>query len=54
MASDPETFARANDPEIFTKVVRIAHLTEEECDRFLEEQKRAGKHPTQQQLGERD
>ena len=46
-------FVVASDPETFTRAVRIAHLIEEEHGRFLEEQKRAGKRPTQQ-LEEKD
>ena len=54
LRSNIRRFIVASDLETFTRVVRIAPLIEEECDRFLEEQKRAGKCPTQQQLGGRD
>ena len=41
-------FVVASDPETFVRAMRIAHLTKEEHGRFLEEQKRAGKHLAQQ------
>ena len=47
LRSNIRRFIVANDPETFTRAVRIAHLTEEEHGRFLEEQKKAGKHLAQ-------
>ena len=38
-------YVTTNDPEIFTKALRVAHLTERENDRFMDEQKCAGKRP---------
>ena len=46
-------FVVSSDLETFDKVVRVAYITEEEHDKFLEEQKRAGKHPAPQ-LKEKD
>ena len=38
-------YVATNDPETFTKALRVAHLAERENDRFVVEQKRAGKRP---------
>ena len=38
-------FVVASDPKTFAKAVRIAHLTEDEHHKFLEEQKKAVKCP---------
>ena len=40
-------FMVASDPKTFARAVRIAHLTEDEHRKFLEEQKKAIKHPAQ-------
>ena len=37
LRSNIRRFVVASDPKTFTKIVRIAHLTEEEYGRFLEE-----------------
>ena len=37
LRSNIRCFVMASDPETFTRAVRIAHLTEEECCRFFEE-----------------
>ena len=38
-------YVTTNDLETFTKVLRVAHLAEREDDRFVVDQKRAGKRP---------
>ena len=38
-------YVATNDPETFTKALRIAHLAEIENDKFINEQKNAGKRP---------
>ena len=53
LRSNIRCFVVSGDPKTFAKPVRVACITEEEHDRFLEEQKRAGKHPAQQ-LEEKD
>ena len=55
LRSNIRRYVTTNDPETFTKVLRIAHLAERENDRFMVEQKSAGKRPmptlTYQQKG---
>ena len=53
LRSNIRHFVVSDDPETFAKAVRVACITEEEHGRFLEEQKKAGKRPTQQ-LEEKD
>ena len=43
MRDNIKRFVVASDPETFARVVRIAHLTEDEHYKFLEEQKKAVK-----------
>ena len=38
-------YVTTNDPETFTRALRIAHLAEIENDKFINEQKNAGKRP---------
>ena len=38
-------YVATNDPETFTRALRIAHLAEIENDKFINEQKNAGKRP---------
>ena len=38
-------YVTTNDPETFTKILRVAHLDERENDKFMVKQKRAGKRP---------
>ena len=45
LRSNIRWYVATNDPETFTKVLRIAHLAERENDRFMVEQKSAGKRP---------
>ena len=45
LRSNIHRYVTTNDPETFTKTLRVAHFTERENDRFMDEQKRAGKRP---------
>ena len=45
LRSNIRQYVTTNDPETFTKSLRVAHLVERESDRFAVEQKRAGKRP---------
>ena len=47
LRSNVRHFMVSNDLETFAKAVRVACIIEEEHGRFLEEQKRAGKHRAQ-------
>ena len=42
LRSNIRRYVTTNDPETFTKALRIAHLVERENDRFMVEQKSAG------------
>ena len=45
LRSNIHRYVTTNDPETFTKALRVAHLAERENDKFMDEQKRAGKRP---------
>ena len=45
LRSNIRRYVDTNDPETFTKALRVSHLVERENDKFVVEQKRAGKRP---------
>ena len=45
LKSNIRRYVATNDPETFTRALRIAHIVEIENDKFMIEQKSTGKRP---------